>query len=40
MDPNLNRNSMGSRAGPNLKNTLGAIGAPTRQGTSMKVTVL
>lgn len=35
MDPNINRNSLGSRAGPSLRNNLGggAIGAPSRLGT-------
>jgi len=41
MDPNLNRNSMGSRAGTSLKNKLGGIGAqvgaPSRMGTAGKV---
>lgn len=39
MDPNLNRNSMGSRAGGNFKNNLGgaAIGAPSRLGTAGRV---
>jgi hypothetical protein len=43
MDPNLNRNSMGSRAGGvNLRNNLttgGAIGAPSRLGTAGRVKV-
>lgn len=44
MDPNLNRNSMGSRAGGlNLRNNLttggGAIGAPSRLGTAGRVTL-
>ena len=36
MDPNLNRNSMGSRAGGNFRNNLagGAVGAPSRLGTA------
>ena len=39
MDPNLNRNSMGSRAGGNFRNNLagGAIGAPSRLGTAGRV---
>lgn len=39
MDPNMNRNSMGSRAGGNFKNNLagGAIGAPSRLGTIGRV---
>lgn len=39
MDPNLNRNSMGSRAGTALKPKFGAggVGAPSRQGTAGKV---
>jgi hypothetical protein len=41
MDPNLSRNSMGSRAGP-FKSNLGgsAIGAPSRLGTTGKVSLL
>ena len=40
MDPNLNRNAMGSRAGTALKPKFGAGGlaAPTRQGTAGRVT--
>lgn len=39
MDPNLNRNSMGSRAGGNFRNNLagGAVGAPSRLGTAGRV---
>lgn len=39
MDPNVNRNSMGSRAGPGLKNNLGggSVGAPSRLGTAGRV---
>jgi len=39
MDPNTNRNSMGSRAGGNFRNNLagGAIGAPSRLGTAGRV---
>ena len=42
MDPNLNRNSMGSRAGGvNFRNNLttagGAVGAPSRLGTVGRV---
>ena len=39
MDPNLNRNSMGSRAGTSIKPKFGAggVGAPSRQGTAGKV---
>lgn len=39
MDPNLNRNSMGSRAGTAFKNNLGGgtVGAPSRLGTIGKV---
>ena len=39
MDPNLNRNSMGSRAGTALKPKFGAggVGAPSRQGTARGV---
>jgi hypothetical protein len=42
MDPNLNRNSMGSRAGgANFRNNLatggGAVGAPSRLGTVGRV---
>ena len=38
MDPNLNRNSMGSRAGTSIKPKFGAGGpAPSRQGTAGKV---
>lgn len=41
MDPNLNRNSMGSRAGTAFKSNLagGAIGAPSRLGTAGRVTL-
>ena len=42
MDPNLNRNSMGSRAGTSFKNNLAGgptgIGAPSRLGTAGRVT--
>lgn len=40
MDPNLNRNSMGSRAGTSIKPKFGAGNAgpaPSRQGTAGKV---
>lgn len=40
MDPNLNRQSMGSRAGTALKPKFGAGGnmpAPSRQGTAGRV---
>lgn len=41
MDPNLNRNSMGSRAGTSIKPKFGAGGgnmpAPSRQGTAGRV---
>ena len=40
MDPNVNRNSMGSRAGTAFKNNLGGvggIGAPSRLGTAGRV---
>ena len=37
MDPNLNRMSMGSRAGPSIKPKFGAQGAVSRQGTAIKV---
>jgi hypothetical protein len=39
MDPNTNRNSMGSRAGTALKPKFGAgtVGAPSRQGTVGRV---
>ncbi len=40
MDPNLNRASMGSRAGTALKAKFGAggqVGAPSRMGTAGKV---
>jgi len=39
MDPNLNRNSMGSRAGTSIKPKFGAgnAGGATRQGTAGKV---
>lgn len=42
MDPNLNRNSMGSRAGTAFKSNLGgaAIGAPSRLGTAGRVNLL
>lgn len=41
MDPNINRNAMGSRAGTALKPKFGAGGlaAPTRQGTAGRVLV-
>lgn len=41
MDPNLNRNSMGSRAGTAFKSNLGgaAIGAPSRLGTVGRVDI-
>ena len=41
MDPNLNRMSMGSRAGTSIKPKFGAGGnapAPSRQGTAGEVT--
>lgn len=40
MDPNVNRNSMGSRAGTAFKNNLGGVagvGAPSRLGTAGRV---
>lgn len=39
MDPNLNRMSMGSRAGTSIKPKFGAGQGPavSRQGTAMKV---
>ncbi len=38
MDPNLNRMSMGSRAGTSIKPKFGAQqGAVSRQGTAIKV---
>ena len=39
MDPNINRNSMGSRAGTAFKSNFGggAIGAPSRLGTAGRV---
>ena len=39
MDPNLNRNSMGSRAGTSLKPKFGGggVGVGSRQGTAVKV---
>ena len=40
-DPNINRNSMGSRAGTSIKPKFGAGGnapAPSRQGTAARVT--
>jgi len=40
MDPNLNRMSMGSRAGTSIKPKFGAGGnmpAPSRQGTAGRV---
>ena len=40
MDPNQNRQSMGSRAGTSMKNKLGGVGgvgAPSRMGTANKV---
>lgn len=41
MDPNLNRNSMGSRAGTALRNNLGGPGgAQTRLGTAGRVLIL
>lgn len=42
MDPNLNRNSMGSRAGTAFKSNLGgaAIGAPSRLGTVGRVNMV
>lgn len=41
MDPNLNRNSMGSRAGTAFKNNLagGAVGALSRLGTAGRVNI-
>lgn len=41
MDPNLNRMSMGSRAGTSIKPKFGAQqGNVSRQGTALKVTLL
>lgn len=43
MDPNLNRNSMGSRAGTSIKPKFGAgnnAPAPSRQGTAGRVKVI
>jgi len=39
MDPNVNRNSMGSRAGTSIKPKFGAGNAPgvSRQGTAGRV---
>lgn len=37
MDPNLNRMSMGSRAGTSIKPKFGAPVAPSRQGTAARV---
>lgn len=41
MDPNANRNSMGSRAGTSLKNNLGGPGGlQSRLGTAGRVYII